>query len=174
MVFSSAVVIRSNNAVCNIIDDSILDISPAAIADTPAGDNNNCSNQDIPSPLLDTVSPEQSPVTLKSCNKSYSNLHSKSIAIKQFLLNEICILREEVYTNKDRMGHLISSLQGKNKITELTVNVSLPEEENLKLRNQITENYITTGKMQNVSNTGKDTQAKPAELRLTKLVNGEI
>ena len=29
--------------------------------------------------------------------------------------------------------------------------------------------------MQNVSNTGKDIQAKPAELRLTKLVNnGEI
>ena len=84
-------------------------------------------------------------------------------------------MREEVYTNKDRMEHSISSLQDKNKITELTVNVSLPEEENLKLRNQITENYITTGKMQNVANTGKDIQAKPAELRLTKLVNnGEI
>ena len=84
-------------------------------------------------------------------------------------------MREEVYTNKDRMEHSISSLQDKNKITELTVNVSLPEEENLKLRNQITENYITTGKMQNVSKTGKDIQAKPAELRLTKLVNnGEI
>ena len=48
-------------------------------------------------------------------------------------------------------------------------------DENLKLRNQIIENHITNGKMQNVSNTGKDSQAKPAELNIPKLVNnGEI
>ena len=83
-------------------------------------------------------------------------------------------MQKEIYTNKYRLEHLISSLQDKNKITELTVKVSLLEEENLKLRNQITETHITTGKMQNVSNTGKDNQAKPAELNMTKLVdNGE-
>ena len=49
------------------------------------------------------------------------------------------------------MEHLISSLQGKNKITELTVKVSLLEQENLRLRNQIIENHITIFKMQNVS-----------------------
>ena len=137
-------------------------------------DNNNSSIQGIPSPLSDTVSPEQTPVTLKSLNKCYSDLYSQSIAIKEFLLNEICILQKEIYTNKYRLEHLISSLQDKNKITELTVKVSLLEEENLKLRNQITETHITTGKMQNVSNTGKDNQAKPAELNMTKLVdNGE-
>ena len=69
------------------------------------------------------------------------------------------------------MEHLISSLQDKNKITELTIKVSLVEEENLKLRNQIIENNITIGKMQNVSNTGKDSQAKPEELNMTKLVD---
>ena len=68
------------------------------------------------------------------------------------------------------MEHLTSSLQYKNKIK-----VSLLEEENLKLRNQIIENNITIGKMQNVSNTGKDSQAKPEKLNKTKLVdNGEI
>ena len=83
-------------------------------------------------------------------------------------------MRKEVYTNKDKMAPL-SNLQDKNKITELTVKVSLLEEENLKLRNQIIENHITIGKMQNISNTGKDSQAKPAELNMTKLVNnGEI
>ena len=80
-------------------------------------------------------------------------------------------MRKEVYTNKDRMEHLIPSLQDKNKITELTIKVSLLEEENLKLRNQIIENHITIGKMQNISNTGKDSQAKPVELNMTKLVN---
>ena len=44
-------------------------------------------------------------------------------------------------------------------------------DENLKLRNQIIENHITNGKMQNVSNTGKDSQAKPGELNIPKLVN---
>ena len=73
------------------------------------------------------------------------------------------------------MENLISSLQDKNKITELIVEVSLIEEKNLKLRNQIIENHITIGKIQNFSNTGKDSQAKPAELNMTKLVdNGEI
>ena len=73
------------------------------------------------------------------------------------------------------MEHFISSLQDKNKITELTVKVSLLEGENLKSRNQITENHITIGNMQNISNTGKDSQAEPAELNMTKLVNnGEI
>ena len=84
-------------------------------------------------------------------------------------------MRKEVYTNKDRMKHIISNLQDKNKITELTVKVSLLEEENLKLWNQIMENHITMGKIQNVTNIWKDTQAKPAELNMTKLVNnGEI
>ena len=61
------------------------------------------------------------------------------------------------------MEHLISSVQDKTKITELTIKVSLLEKEILKLRNQIIENRITIGKMQNISNTGKDSQAKPAE-----------
>ena len=73
------------------------------------------------------------------------------------------------------MEHLRSSLQDKNKITELTVKVSLLEEENLKLRNQIIENYMTIDTMQIVSNIVNDSQAKPAELNMTKLVNnGEI
>ena len=84
-------------------------------------------------------------------------------------------MRKEVYTNKNRIKHFISSLQDKNKITELTVKVSLLEEEKLKLRSQIIENHITISKMQNVSNKGKDSQAKTAELNMTKLVNnGEI
>ena len=165
----------ADTPVCNIIDDSIQDIPPVPVVDTPACDNNNSSIQDIPSPLSDTASPQQTPVTLKSLNKSYSDMYSQLIAIKEFLLNEICILRKYVYTNKDRMEHLISSLQDKNKITELTIKVSLLEEENLKLRNQIKENHVTIGKMQNISNTGKDSKAKPAELNMTKLVNnGEI
>ena len=73
------------------------------------------------------------------------------------------------------MEHLISSLQDKNETTELTIKVSLLEEKNLKSRNQIIENNTTIGKMQNVSNTGKDSQAKPEELNMTKLVdNGDI
>ena len=79
-------------------------------------------------------------------------------------------MRRKVYTNKDKMEHLKSSLQDKNKITELTVKVSLLEKQNLKLRKKIIENHIAIGKMQNVLNTGKDSQAKPAELNMTKLV----
>ena len=82
-------------------------------------------------------------------------------------------MQKEVYRNKDRMEHLISSVQDKTKITELTIKVSLLEKEILKLRNQIIENRITIGKMQNISNTGKDSQAKPAELNMTKLVNND-
>ena len=71
--------------------------------------------------------------------------------------------------------HLISSLQDKNKKPELTVKVPLLEQKTLKLRNQIIENHIIIGKMQNISNTGKDSQAKLEELNMTKLVdNGEI
>ena len=151
------------------------DLPPVPVVDTLACNINNSSIQDIPSPLLDTVSSQQTTVTPKSLNESYSDLNSQLIAIKEFLLNKICILRKEVCTNKARMEHLIPSLQDKNKITELTIKVSLLEEENLKLRNQIIENHITIGKMQNISNTGKDSQAKPAELNMTKLVNnGEI
>ena len=68
------------------------------------------------------------------------------------------------------MEHLKSSLQDKNKIIELIVKVSLLEKQNLKLRKKIIENHIAIGKMQNVSNTGKDSQAKPGELNMTKLV----
>ena len=107
----------ADTPVCNIIDDSIQDIPPVPIVDTPACKSNKSSIQDIASPLSDTVSPQQTPGTLKLLNKSYSDLYAQSIAIKEFLLNKICILRKEIYTNKDRMEHLISSLQDKHKIT---------------------------------------------------------
>ena len=110
----------ADTPVCNIIDESIQDIPPVPVVDTPACNNNNSSIQDIHSLLSDSVSPQQTPATLKLLNKSYFDLYSQLVAIKEFLLNEICILRKEVYTNKDRMEHLISRLQGKNKITELT------------------------------------------------------
>ena len=71
--------------VCNIIDDSIQDIPPLLVVDTPACNNNNSSIQDIPFPLSDTVSPQQTPVTLKSLNKSCSGMYSQLIAIKEFL-----------------------------------------------------------------------------------------
>ena len=69
------------------------------------------------------------------------------------------------------MEHFNSSLNGKNKITELTLKVSSLEEENLKLRNEFIENHIAIGKMENVSNTEKDSQAKSAELYMTNLID---
>ena len=84
----------ADTLVCNIVDGSVQDIPPVPVVDTPACDNNNSSIQDIPSPLSDTASPHQTPVTLKSLNKSYSDMYSQLIAIKEFLLNEICILRK--------------------------------------------------------------------------------
>ena len=80
-------------------------------------------------------------------------------------------MRKEVYTSNDGMEHLIPSLQDKNNITELTIKVSLLEEKKLKLRDQIIESNITIDKVQNISNTGKDSQTKLAELNMTKLVN---
>ena len=53
----------ADTSVCNIIDDSIQDISPVPEVDTPACNANSSSIQDIPSPLSDTVSPQQTPVT---------------------------------------------------------------------------------------------------------------
>ena len=64
----------ADTPVCNI-DDSIQDIPPVPVADTPACNNNNSSTLDILSPLSDTVSPQQTPVTLKSLNKSCSDLY---------------------------------------------------------------------------------------------------
>ena len=108
---------------CNTIDDSIQDKAPVPRVDTPACNNNNSSIQDIPSLFSDTVSPQLTHLRINLLNKSYSNLYSESIAINEFLLNEICVLRKDVYTNKDRMEHLMSTLQDKNKITELTVKI---------------------------------------------------
>ena len=80
--------------VCNI-DHSIQDI--VTIVDTPACNNDNINIQNVLSPLSDTVSPQQTPVTLKLLNKSYLDLYLQIIAIKEFLLNEICILQKKVY-----------------------------------------------------------------------------
>ena len=55
--------------------------------------------------------------------------------------------------------------------TELHVKLSLLQEEKLKLRNQIMENQITIGKMQNVLNTWKDSQANSEEKDMAKLLN---
>ena len=50
----------ADTPVCN---NSIQDIAPVLIVDTPAYNNNNTNFQDIPSPLSDTVSPQQTSVT---------------------------------------------------------------------------------------------------------------
>ena len=94
----SSSVPMADTSICNNIDHSIQAIPPVPVVDTPACNNNNSSIRDTPFPFSDTVSPEQTPVTLKSLNMSYSNLYSQSIALKEYLLNEICILRKEVYT----------------------------------------------------------------------------
>ena len=111
-------------------------------------------------------------------NKSYYNLYSQSTAIEEIILNEICILRKEVYTKKDGMEHLISfdiKFDDENKKNKLHVRFSLLQEEKLKLRNQIIENHITIEKMQNVLNAGKDSQADSEEIDMAKLLNnGEI
>ena len=97
-------------------------------------------------------------------NKSYYNLYSQSTAIEEIILNEICILRKEVYTKKDGMEHLISfdiKFDDENKKNKLHV--------------RIIENHITIDKMQNVLNTGKDSQADSEEIDMAKLLNnGEI
>ena len=59
----------------NSIQNSPLRSSPVPMTDTHVCNNNNNSIQNIPSPLSDTVSPQQTPVTLKSLNKSYSDLY---------------------------------------------------------------------------------------------------
>ena len=161
----------ADTPVYNNIEDSIHDIPPVLIADTSMCNNNSSSIQGIPSPLSDTVSPQQTRVTLKSLNRYYSHLYSQCIAIKEFLLNEICILQKDLYTSKDKMEHLILSLQEKNKITEFRVKVSWLEEENPKLRNQIIGTHTAIVKIQNFSSTVKDSQAKPEELNMTKLVD---
>ena len=105
-------------------------------------------------------------------NKSYYNLYSQFITVKEFLLNEICILRKELYTRKYGIEHLISfdvKFDAKIRKTELHVKFSLLQEEKLKFWNQIMENQITIGKMQNVLNTGKDSQAKSEKNRYGKI-----
>ena len=62
------------------------------------------------------------------------------------------------------MEHLISSLQGKNKITKSTANFLLLEEENLTLPNQIIENHMNICKMQNLSNTGQKSHINSREM----------
>ena len=77
---------------CNTIDDSIQDKAPVPRVDTPACNNNNSSIQDIPSLFSDTVSPQLTHLRINLLNKSYFDLYSESIAIKEFPLNEICVL----------------------------------------------------------------------------------
>ena len=49
---------------CNKFDDSIQEIRPVPIVNTPVCSNNISSIQEIPSPLSDTVSPQQTPAHL--------------------------------------------------------------------------------------------------------------
>ena len=82
----------ADNLECNTIDDSIQDKPPVPRVDTPACNNNNSSIQDIPSLFSDTVSPQLTNLRINLLNKSYFDLYSESIAIKEFPLNEICVL----------------------------------------------------------------------------------
>ena len=42
----------NDTPVCNVIDDSIEDIPPVSVVDTPAPKKNNINIQDIPSPTF--------------------------------------------------------------------------------------------------------------------------
>ena len=61
-------------SVCNSNSNSVQAIPPIPIVNTPVCNNNNSSTQDIPSTLSDTVTPQQTSVTLRSLNKSYGDL----------------------------------------------------------------------------------------------------
>ena len=126
---------------CNNIDTSIQDIPPVLILDTPACNNHNNSIQAIPSPLSDNVSPQQTPVIV-SLTISLIPTSSYTVYCNEGVSFKLNLFFVKANTN-NRMEHLISSFQDKNRIARSSVNVSLLEEENLKLQNQIIENYIT-------------------------------
>ena len=59
----SSLVPIAGTPVCNITDNKSQDIPPVPVVDTLVCNNDNISIHDIPSPLSDTVSLHQTPVT---------------------------------------------------------------------------------------------------------------
>ena len=81
----------THTTLCSNIDDIIQDIPPVPILDTYVCNNINNNIWYIPLLLSDTVSPQQTPVTLKLLIDSV--LYSQSVAIKEFPLSNFFLCK---------------------------------------------------------------------------------
>ena len=99
-----------------------------------------------PSPLSDPIA-----VTPKN-----SEFHADYLALKDFFINEICVLRNEVISNKQHVDQVLADANISSQTSKLIAKIELLEKENMELRRIVINKEIIIQELSSNKNVTKE------------------
>ena len=99
-----------------------------------------------PSPLSDPIA-----VTPKN-----SHFHADYLALKDFFINKICVVRNEVISNKQYVDQVLADASISSQTSKLVAKIELLEKENMELRRMFINKEIIIQKLSSKKNIAKE------------------
>ena len=98
-------------------------------------------------------SPLSASIAVAPKNKYF---HADYLALKDFLINEICVLRNEIISNKHYVDQVLADANISSQISKLIAKTELLEKENMELRNIVINQEIIIQKLSSNKNITKE------------------
>ena len=99
-------------------------------------------------------SPLSAPITVTPKNTDF---HADYLALKGFFMNEICVLRNEVMSNKQNVDQVLADTNIISQISKLKAKMELLQKENMELRRIVINKEIIIQKLSSNKNITKET-----------------
>ena len=100
---------------------------------TPTANTPNTVNKNAQEPSF-TKSARSSPLTAPVVTAKNTNFHAVYLALKDFFINEICVLRNELISNKQYVDQVLADANISSQTSKLNAKIELLEKENMELR----------------------------------------
>ena len=127
----------------------------ASPPNTPTDSTPNVVNGNAQEPSF-TDSASSSPLSAPVVTAKNTNFHADYPALKDFFINEICVLRNEVISNKQYVDQVLADANISSQTSKVNAKIELLEKENMKLRSIVINKEIIIQKLSANKNKAKE------------------
>ena len=127
----------------------------ASPPNTPTDSTPNVVNGNAQEPSF-TDSASSSPLSAPVVTAKNTNFHADYPALKDFFINEICVLRNEVISNKQYVDQVLADANISSQTSKVNAKIELLEKENMKLRSIVINKEIIIQKLSANKNKTKE------------------
>ena len=138
---------------------------------TPTVSTPNAVDKNAQEPSF-TDSARSSPLSAPVVTVKNTNFHADYLALKDFFINEICVLRNQVISNKQYVDQVLADANISSQTSKLNTKIEFLEKENMELRRIVINKEIIIQKLSANKNMTKETPKNEKRIvRLIKMKN---